>query len=256
MATPTILEPIQQLISNQTFTGSHIRKPDVAFEAPKAAYAYDPKRVSEHWTDLSKAINEFMGGSERQKGSAMGMLGGNPLMYADDVDIDFDIAGGQIQHIIHGYMGGLGQLFDAAFGTAYEGVHGKRPEALSDWGKVPILSRFIRGSTYGAATRNAYYDVREAVKVAEKVVETSAKLGAKAHRQAAKENRPLLKMSAMVKHYDGQKSKFRRLRSKVEGTKGLDEWEKTQRVDELERKELELMIKVVKKARALGIGVS
>ena len=68
-----------------------------------------------------------------------------------------------------------------------------------------------------------------------------------------KDNKSLLQLSSQISALDKQKNKLRRLRNKIEGSKALSEEQKTQRVDEIQKKELNLMVAVIKKAQSLGI---
>ncbi|NBR21794.1 MAG: hypothetical protein EBT88_15870, partial [Proteobacteria bacterium] len=67
------------------------------------------------------------------------------------------------------------------------------------------------------------------------------------------DNRELLKLSSSISQLDKQKNKMRRLKKQIEGSKTLTEEQKTQRVDDLQKKELNLMVKVIKQAQSLGI---
>ena len=152
-----------------------------------------------------------------------------------------------------GYLGGPGQILDAMGGGLWKTAKGEA--GIPDWGQVPIVSRFARGSTYGASTRDAYYSIRNSVKTAEKVVERTSKLGAKVHSVARKDNKALLTLSKNIKAIDGMKSDIRRRKAKVESSKTMSDDQKAQRVDELELKELRSIMELVKKARKLGIAV-
>jgi hypothetical protein len=253
MLTPTAVKPFTEIWANQNFMGNKIRYEDMAFQAPKPGHMQDPGGTPEHWTALSKSINSFLGGDDNAKGSARGALGSNPLMYSDEFDVKFDISGNQMRHLVMGYLGGPGLMLDAMGGGIWKAAQGEA--GVPDWGQVPIVNRFARGSTYGASTRDAYYSIRNSVKTAEKVVERTSAIGAKVHAAARKDNKALLTLSKNIKAIDGMKSDIRRRKAKVESSKTLSDEQKTQRVDELELKELRSIMELVKKARKLGIAV-
>jgi hypothetical protein len=249
--TPTPLVPWIELYANKNFMGSPIRYADRPFEVPKPGHMQDPKGTPEHWNKLSKAINNFMGGSDDVKGSFAGMLGNNPLYYRSDEDITFDISGNQMRHLVMGYLGGPGQKADALFGSLFSAGSGK--PSIENVNDVPIVNRFLRATTYGSATRGTFYEVRDAVKNAEKAVKSAKQINAKTYTAVLNDNRELLKLSSSISQLDKQKNKMRRLKKQIEGSKTLTEEQKTQRVDDLQKKELNLMVKVIKQAQSLGI---
>jgi hypothetical protein len=251
IGTPSLVTPLVELYANKNFMGRPIRYDDQPFEVPKPAYMQDPKSTPKHWNDLSKAINSFMGGSETVKGSVKGMFGGNPLMYSSDEDIQFDLSGNEMRHAILGYLGGPGQIADSMLGAMITGAQGE--SSIRDINDLPMINRFVRATTYGSKTRDTFYGLRDAVKTAEKAVKTAKEISPQAYASVLKDNKSLLQLSSQISALDKQKNKLRRLRNKIEGSKTLSEEQKTQRVDELQKKELNLMVAVIKKAQSLGI---
>ena len=251
IGTPSLVTPLIELYANKNFMGNPIRNSDRPFEVPKPAYLQDPKSTPQHWTDLSKAINEFMGGSDTVKGSIQGMLGNNPLMYSSDEDMQFDLSGNEMRHALLGFLGGPGQIADSLLGAMITGVQGE--SSLRNMNDIPMFNRVLRATTYGSATRNTLYEVRDAVKNAEKAVKAAKNIDAKTYTAVLGDNRELLKLSASISQLDKQKNKMRRLKKQIEGSKSLSEEQKTQRVDDLQKKELNLMVKVIKQAQSLGI---
>ena len=192
-----------------------------------------------------------MGGSDDVKGSLAGMVGSNPLYHDSDSDLKFDISGNQMKHLFYGYLGGPGQLADTFLGGLLTAASGDPSiKTISD---IPILNRFMRATTYGATTRETFYSMREAIKNAEVAVKSAKILGPKTYTVALNDNKKLLQLSSQISAFDKQKNKIRRLKKQIEGSKALSEEQKTQRVDEIQKKELNLMIAVIKKAQALGI---
>lgn len=251
IGTPSLVTPLIELYANKNFMGSPIRYADRPFEVPKPAYLQDPKSTPQHWTDLSKAINEFMGGSDTVKGSVQGMFGGNPLMYSSDEDLQFDLSGNQMRHALLGFLGGPGQIADSLLGAMITGVQGE--SSLRNMNDIPMFNRFLRATTYGSTTRDTFYEIRDAIKNAEKAVKSAKNISPSTYTAVLNDNRELLKLSSSISQLDKQKNKMRRLKKQIEGSKTLTEEQKTQRVDDLQKKELNLMVKVIKQAQSLGI---
>jgi hypothetical protein len=252
IGTPTFVTPIIELWANKNFMGREIRYKDDQFGVPEPGHMQDPKSTPEHWNALSKGLNEFFGGNDVIKGSLSGGFGSkNPLMYDQDSDIKFDISGNQFKHVFYGYLGGPGQLLDTAFGGLFSAVNGTA--SIDNVGQVPIINRFVRGTTYGSHTRELYYNLRDTVKTAEKAVKDAKKISPKAYSLVNNDLRPLLSINSQLKAFEAQKNKFSRLKSKVESASNLTDAQKTQRIADIEEKELNMMVKVIKKAQSLGI---
>ena len=249
--TPTAVTPIAELWANTNFMNKPIRYADRPFEVPKPAHMQDPGSTPEHWTALSKAINNFMGGSDDVKGSLAGMLGGNPLMYNDDEDIKFDISGNQMKHFLYGYLGGPGMIADTMFGGLLSAAQGD--SSVDNIGDIPVFNRFMRATTYGSATRRTYNSLRDAVKNAEKAVKNAKNVSPEIFNQVSADNQDLMKLSNAIATLDKQKNRMRRIRKQIESSKKLSDEQKTQRVDDIQKKELNLMVTVIKKAQSLGI---
>jgi len=252
IGTPTFVTPIIELWANKNFMGREIRYKDDQFGVPEPGHMQDPKSTPAHWNALSKGLNEFFGGNDVIKGSLSGAFGAkNPLMYDQDSDIKFDISGNQFKHMFYGYLGGPGQLLDTAFGGLFSAVKGKA--SIDNVGQVPIINRFMRGTTYGSHTRELYYNLRDTVKTAESAVKDAKKISPKAYSLVNNDLRPLLSINSQLKAFEAQKNKFSRLKSKVESASNLTDAQKTQRIADIEEKELNMMVKVIKKAQSLGI---
>ena len=252
---PTPVKPFFEVWANKNFMDAPIRMEDRPFEAPKPAHMMDPKRTQEHWTALSKSINEFMGGSDQVKGSASGIFGADPLKSLEDSDMKWDISGSQLEHILLGYTGGPGQLLNAAFGgLLWPGLPGTSEDyGQFDANKMPISNRFYRSSTSNASTKNTYYQIRTANKTAERAVKAAKVAGPKELAYTQQEMKDLLTLSSSVKYADALKSKIRAQKSKIESSKALTQDQKLQRIADLEKKEHAAYVSVIKKAQALGI---
>ena len=249
---PTAGKPIVEMYANKNFMGTEIRKSDVPYEAPKPAHMMDQKRTQQHWNDLSRFINKTLGGNDDIKGSIGGLFGGNPLLSSEDSDYKFDLSGSEMEHLALGYLGGPGQIANMFFGDGlYPAMDDK--EYNLDINKMPVVNRFIRTSTYGSATRRSYYKIREAAMIAKKAVESAKKKGGSDFATMQKNQKPLLDIMPQIKAMDGKRSKLRDMKNKIENNKNFTKSQKMQRIEELERKELNMITAVIKKAQSLGI---
>jgi len=190
----------------------------------------------------------MLGGSDDVKGSLKGFAGQNPLMYSDDEDLKWDVSGSQMKHLFYGYLGGPGMIADTLFGGLLSSG-----QNIRNIGDIPVANRFMRATTYGSTTREVFYDVRDAVKNAEKAVKNAKNINPKIYQGVLRDNKELVKMSGAISAFDKQKNKLNRLKKQIEGSKSLSEEQKTQRVDAIRKKELELMIKVIKQAQTVGV---
>ena len=250
---PTMGKPIVEMFANKNFMGTEIRKEDRDYGAPKPAYQMDPKRTQEHWTDLSELINKAMGGDEDVKGSLTGLFGGNPLLASDDSDYKFDLSGSEMEHLVMGYTGGPGAIINMIFGDGVYPLISSKKEYDIDINKMPVANRFLRSSTYGSATRRKYYEIREDALVAKQALATAQTKGPEAVAIVKEKYGPLLKWLGPSKNMDGKRAKFRDMRIKLEQSKTLSHSEKSQRIEELDRKELNMITATIKQAQSLGI---
>ena len=249
---PSAGKPIVEMYANKNFMGTEIRKSDVPYEAPKPAHMMDQKRTQELWTDFSRFINKALGGNDEIKGSIGGLFGGNPLLASDDSDYKFDLSGSEMEHLALGYLGGPGQIINMLIGDGlYPMIDDK--EYNFDINKMPVVNRFVRTTTYGSATRRSYYKIREAAMIAKKAVEAAQKRGGAEYATMQKNQKPLIDIMPQIKAMDGKRSKIRDMKNKIENNKSFTNSQKMQRIEELERKELNMLTAVIKKAQSLGI---
>ncbi len=249
---PTVFKPLAELYANKNFMDQSIRNPDVDYETPKPAYQNDPKRTQKFWTDLSKWINTVMGGNASVKGTLKGAFGGDPLQYTGGGDYQFNISGSEMEHIALGYTGGPGQIINWLFGSgAYPAFLDSESQPNISINQTPVINRFIRNTTYGTQSKRDYYNTREAVLTAKSELENASEVEATA--EVKKLRAKYLKLLPAIKYMDGARSKIRRSKENIESSKNLTDEQKLQRVEELEKKELDMIIEVNKKAQKLGI---
>lgn len=243
--TPTGAQPIIEAVMNENFMGSQIRKTKGVYETPQPGHMQESPRTQEYWKDFSRFINKMGGGTDATRGSLKGIFTGEPLNSPDD--LKWDISGSQLEHIFLGYTGGPGQILNMIFGS---GIYPAFDDSEYDLtiNKTPVLNRFIRTSTYGSQTRRMYYKVRETVNEARAELKRAENLSASEVVQVKQKYNKLISLHPMIKTIDGYKKKIRNQTAKIE--KGsLSNSQKRQRIEELERKELNMLTKLIKKAQ-------
>jgi hypothetical protein len=248
---PTVFKPLAELHANKNFMDQSIRNPDLPYETPKPAYLTDPKRTQKFWTDMSKWMNTVMGGNESVKGTLKGAFGGDPLQYLKGSDYQFDMSGSEMEHLALGYTGGPGQIINWMFGSGIFPMFDSESRVDIGINQTPIVNRFIRNTTYGTRSKRDYYNAREAVLTAKSELENAKGVGAAAEVRKIREK--YLNLLPAVKNMDGTRSKIRRAKEKIESSSKLTDEQKLQRIEELEKKELDMIIEVNKKAQKLGI---
>ena len=248
---PSFGKPIVELMANENFMGSPIRKEDRQFGSEEPAFKMDPKRTQEFWTTTSEAINKFMGGDDNIKGSVGGIFGGNPALAKAKGQYQFDMSGSEMEHLVMGYTAGPGQLINYLFGDLVWPMMSDKEYDL-DINKAPIFNRFLKTTTYGSATRRAYYDLRDSILPIKDALADAQKVGPAEAAIVRKKHGNALQWLPQLKYMDGRLSKFRDLKKKIENSK-LSHTEKSQRIEDLERKELNMLTESIKKAQALGL---
>lgn len=249
---PTAGKPFVELFANKNFMGSEIRKEDRQFGAKEPAFQMDPKRTQEFWTKISENINSAMGGDKNIKGSFGGLFGGNAALAEARGEYQFDWSGSEFEHLFLGYTGGPGQILNFLIGDGIYPLISDKEYNL-DVNKLPIANRFFRTTTYGSATRRVYYDIRDSVLSINESYKDAQKLGPAEAALVKKKQASALQWVPQMKYMDGRMSKFRELKSKLENNKTMSNSEKAQRIEQLERKELNMLTTSIKKAQALGI---
>jgi hypothetical protein len=172
----------------------------------------------------------------------------NPLEYKEDEDWKWDWAGNQMRHILMGYLIGPAQFVERTILTGHSVM---KPGAEVDLGKIPILQRFMRGSTYGGNTRNKFYNLRDAVMQAENVV-TKAPPEARAYEK--KRQAKLMQYLLPVKNIDRVLNKVRDQKQVVRDSDATP-FEKSHRIADLEAKELELISRLINRAQKAGLAI-
>jgi hypothetical protein len=156
-----------------------------------------------------------------------------------------------MEHLALGYTGGPGQIINWMFGSGIFPMFDSESRVDIGINQTPIVNRFIRNTTYGTRSKRDYYNAREAVLTAKSELENAKGVGAAAEVRKIREK--YLNLLPAVKNMDGTRSKIRRAKEKIESSSKLTDEQKLQRIEELEKKELDMIIEVNKKAQKLGI---
>jgi len=159
-----------------------------------------------------------------------------------------------MEHLLLGYAGGPGQIANAMFGgLLFPAMSAEKDYGKFDPNKMPIANRFYRSTTHGSRVKNLYYQVREANKIADRAIKAAKIAGPKEFNEAQKNLKGLLALSSNIKYADAFKKKVAAQKSKVEVSKSLTQDQKLQRIAQLEQREHDAYVKVIKKAQSLGI---
>ena len=141
--TPTIAQPIAQIITNKDYFGKPIyKKNDWNERSPEWTKAY--KSTTPWLIDATKWLNEISGGDNVKKGK----IDLNPAL---------------IEHIFESYTGGAGKTLNNAqktFAMLWN-------EDLREWRNVPIIGSFYRTTeeqTAGSQINREYYEAVEEMK--------------------------------------------------------------------------------------------
>ena len=248
--TPTGAQPIIEAIMNENFMGSEIRKTTGRYENPKPGHMEESARTQEFWKDFSKWVNKQGGGTDVVQGSLKGIFTDAPLNSSDDVK--WNISGSQLEHIFLGYTGGPGAILNMIFGS---GIYPAFDDSEYDLqiNKLPVINRFIRNSTYGTTTRRMYYQLRETVNLARADLKRADNVSPAVAAEVKKKYGNFINMHPQIKQMDGFKKKIRNQKDKIESSTTLSSSQKRQRIEELDRKELSMLTKIIKKAQKLDL---
>lgn len=248
--TPSWAKPIQEVfVTEEDFLGRPNLKPNLPFEAPKPTHMRAQERDHQYLVDADKKLNEWMGGNDQVTGSWAGFFGGDAAKSRDGKK---SLSLMEVEQIVTGYTGGLGQLFSGTFGEGiYPLISDTKEFEKPEWNKVPLMNRFYRTTAHDSYLRQKYYHTRQVVKTAEAEVKAAGKNKALAN-QIQADRKDLLSLSATVKFVDGLRSKIRAEKRKIENSK-LSAEQKMQRIAKLEAKEQDALRTAVKKAQKRDI---
>ena len=135
--TPTIAQPIAQLIINQDYFGTPIYRKTAFNELdPEWTKAY--KSTNTYLVDATEFLNELTGGDAVEKGW-------------------LDINPAKVEHLFESYLGGMGKTLNRTAKT----LSMLWDEDMREWRNVPILSDFYQVAderTSGSQINRAYFD--------------------------------------------------------------------------------------------------
>ena len=248
---PGVFAPLYQVMQNETFYGAPITRKDRDFGVRTPASERSSKGTKDFFVDASKSINKWLGGDEVTPGSLKKMFGVGEVTNEMD-DMLWGLSGSDLEHIFEGYTGGPGAAFSRIISGAYAGLNGN---ADVNWKEVPVTRRFYREGYSSFTTSKRFYGLKHRVDVANEYVKnlkngkniTQAK-------QAILANKDLLKIKPIVDAADTKRKAIQRLIDKVNAGK-LSESQKAAKIEEYEKQRVATWLKVLYKARKMGIDV-
>ena len=247
---PGFIAPIYQVVQNETFYGAPITKPNRQFDQSPAAFRSN-KNTKEFFVDFSKKMNAWLGGDEITPGSMKRMFGSDEVVNPME-DWSWALSGSDLEHIFEGYTGGPGSTFSRLVSGAYSGINGNLD---MNWAEVPVSRRFFREGYSSYMTSKRFYGLKNRVDEANKYVkDLKSGKNIKESREAIAGNRDLLQIKPMVDAADTKRKAIQRLVDKVNASQ-LSESEKLDKVEVLEKQRVAAWLKVLYKARKMGIDV-
>jgi len=248
---PGVFAPLYQVMQNETFYGAPITRKDRDFGVKTPASERSSKGTKDFFVDAAKSINKWLGGDEVTPGSLKKMFGAGEVTNEMD-DMLWGLSGSDLEHIFEGYTGGPGAAFSRIISGAYAGLNGN---ADVNWKEVPVTRRFYREGYSSFTTSKRFYGLKHRVDVANEYVKnlkngkniTQAK-------QAMLANKDLLKIKPIVDAADTKRKAIQRLIDKVNAGK-LSESQKAAKIEEYEKQRVATWLKVLYKARKMGIDV-
>jgi hypothetical protein len=247
---PGFIAPIYQVVQNETFYGSPITKPNRQFDQSPAAFRSN-KNTKEFFVDFSKKMNAWLGGDEITPGSMKRMFGSDEVVNPME-DWSWALSGSDLEHIFEGYTGGPGSTFSRLVSGAYSGINGNLD---MNWAEVPVSRRFFREGYSSYMTSKRFYGLKNRIDEANKYVkDLKSGKNIKESKEAIAGNRDLLQIKPMVDAADTKRKAIQRLVDKVNASQ-LSESEKLDKVEVLEKQRVAAWLKVLYKARKMGIDV-
>jgi len=216
------------------------------WKTPKPAYTKDPKRTTEVFTDLSKAVNSMLGGTDTVPGEYTYPFTG--ALSRNNEAARFDLSGAEIEHVLRSYLGGPMDLVTMFLsgGNAVVSDGDIRPD------KIVGVRRFWRGTAGDFDTLDRFYSLRDRVNIAQLELNKLKVAGdASSVRMWQKEHAPLLKMKKVI---DATDKKLVRVREQIQKAElGDPSPLKKQQVENLQEKRINIFLEALGQASKLNI---
>ena len=215
MLIPSVADPPAEVARNRNFFDSNIR-PDYPNDRRPDSEKYFPN-VSDTSRAISEWLNNATGGNQFREGA-------------------ISISPENIDHMVMGYLGGLGRLFTRTQSVVNDLMGGKAPEAED----TPFV-RQVFGRTSGEMpTWRAYKRIREDVHALEYEIDGMKDTGNSAGIQEARERNPVYtRMIPTLKAREKKLSQIRKEEKRVKAST-MDDDRKQEALDKLRQESYEI----------------
>ena len=230
---PTVLKPAVQLMSNEDYAGRSIYPPDNPFDGnagpPDSQRFWNASSISQV---TANTLNSLTGGSKMEKG------------FIDFSPETMDFWFGHL-------FGGVGTFTGRTTELGKNILTGQWDEIAPN--QVPFTRRVFK-SQPTFVNKQAYFDIRDEVKIAENIMEYHKEEGNKdALKNLRKERGSLLRLQPAIESVESQRRKIRQQIKFIEKSKKLTEDQKKDRIKKLLDKESVIIERFIKRAdRILG----
>jgi len=230
--TPSVIKPGVDLILNKDYAGRNIYPPDNPFDGnagPPDSQTYWNATTPSIWA--TQTINNLTGGS--------------PVESAGLTDLSPDT----LDFLAKNVFGGAGMFGVNTLDFLWNVSRGDWDEL--SFNKVPFSRKFLKAQpTF--VNKQAYFDLRDEIKIAENLIEYLTEERAFDElRKARKENRKLLMLSSSLKDLESTRRKLRKTIKQIEGYRGMSDETKERRIKLILDREGRLISLFIKRADRL-----
>ena len=167
-------------------------------------------------------------------------------------DMVWGLSGSDLEHLFEGYTGGLGASFSRLVSGAYAGLHGN---ADINWKEVPVTRRFLREGYSGYMTSKRFYNLKNRVNVANEYVDNLKEgKNIKAAKEGLSANKDLISIKPFVDAADKKRKQIQKHIDKINAST-MSKSKKQDKIESLEKQRVAVWLKVLYKARKMGISV-
>jgi hypothetical protein len=220
MATPTVLDPVSEVVRNESFMGTSI-KPDYPNDKRPPSEQYFPN-VNTWSKGFTAWLNETSGGNTFKPGA-------------------ISLSPEQIDHLISAYTGGVGRLITRTFSTAGDIGAGRGVDAE----KTPFVRNFY-GRTFGEMpTWRAYDKVSDAAAALDYEIKGLSGAGLYEDVKTARARDPVLtRMIGPFKAHAAVLAKMRKMEQDVRAS-GMTDDQKDERLEVIRLRQYDIQRRAI-----------